>query len=349
MWFIMKNLWWIFLWLFFLFMLFIISSNNPERIIQDTNGDEQSSTQGDELDIVDELIERLENEASEQDQENTQSEMEDSWDTEDQALEWQRQWFFSSLFNFRRDSQEDTDVVEDESDLDSANQSIENETESDISEWGNETSENITTTIYNEWWQTSFGHLSVWQYQINTSSSWVASQKNRENNTSGDHQAIGSRFQVATHSLRLNNKYFTETIWYLMKWDELVQLTEKNSYGCFMVDVVSSHTAQDIQGYVCEKYLEILDEVSHRETAPMNNDIETTVLVPDTVIWDLISITSPQFDIDNLALFSWDMIEQLSELDSYGCFTWRIHFIQNGWYKELLSRVDQFCFKDIIR
>ena len=64
---------------------------------------------------------------------------------------------------------------------------------------------------------------------------------------------------VKTHSLKLNNKSFTKTNAYLLKWDKVEQLTNTNASGCFKVSVYSSTNttwgAQGKSGWVCQKYL----------------------------------------------------------------------------------------------
>ncbi len=68
---------------------------------------------------------------------------------------------------------------------------------------------------------------------------------------------IGKNHNVAVHSLKLNNAYFTQSDGYLLAGDTVKQLTETNSYGCFKAHVIASKIAQSNNkiGWVCNTYL----------------------------------------------------------------------------------------------
>lgn len=327
-------------------MLFIIASNNPETTTQNNNWEQESLSDSDTSDIVDELIDRLESEAADDDIWDTQNDTETWEDTQTQDAQSNEEWFFSRLFGWTRNDSEPSweELSNDEDreeivDADMDGRDVESE-----DQWDRQTD---ITVPHNEGEQAPWGHLTVWDTWGRSISYEMSYYTSTDITEISEWGKIGSRFHVATHSLRLNNKYFDKTLWYLMSWDELIQISERNTYGCFKVDVVMSSTAEGAQGYVCERFLEMIDEETM--IIESSDTMRETWLTLDTEIWDLITITYPQVDIGDVALFSGDQIEQLTEIDAWGCFTWRIHFIQDWWYRELLSRVDSFCFENLLR
>ena len=337
-------------------MLFIIASNNPNAVRNNQESWAPADTQ--QFDIVDELVQKLENES-----------LEANWftwswvdivsdidlDIEEKS---ESQWFFSRLFNRNNndESRSDNNSLSNQSDNNSPSNDYWQEiawedskqNENFDAPWDNQdTVSSLSVGLYNPIESSNHGNLVKWS--LTSLVMWISSTQESKNilHKQDEDFTLWSRFRVATHSLKLNNVYFTETLWYLMQWDELVQLSQKNNFACFLVEVVKSDTAEWKQGYVCEKYLdEVTEELQDSQAQETWDDL---TLRDDVQIWDIIELTQLQYDIDDKALFSWDYIEVLSPLSSSWCFTWRVHLVQSWWYKELLWYVGDFCLDDILR
>ena len=362
----MRNLGWIFLFVFFLFMLFIIASNNPER------GENQwwvqvevdwENTQW--ADPVDLLIERLEEEAREWQQDWTWDEItsvwteeiwttwslrEESWESEhreDERVE--NQWFFARLFWTRSQTNDeedelwtDTEVIEDRDD----NWHVDNESE----EYKSDTTDTAVDKITQEYRanQTSWNLVRTWtqQQQIYVPQHQIESSETRSAIYMSD---VWDIYSVNTHSLRLNNKNFSETLWFLMRDDTLRQISEINAYWCFEAEVVESATAMHRSWFVCQRYLSLLTSTDEGlYTQSTDEYIDIAFAYPETQIWDIIEIEVQQINIFDMALFQWDSIEQISEVDDGWCFTAIIHSVQFAWYTNLLGQSYQFCLDDIL-
>ena len=143
---------------------------------------------------------------------------------------------------------------------------------------------------------------------------------------------IWKQYSVGVKALKLNNKYFTETLGYLHKWDILEQTSKENSYGCFEVVVQSAeYVNKETKGYVCKKWLrENLekDEISYVDTQSEEKawkenispeDIQTSST--NTKIGDEIVFDPYEFDIqENIYLQTGDLLDQFSQLNSEQCF-----------------------------
>ena len=69
---------------------------------------------------------------------------------------------------------------------------------------------------------------------------------------------IGKSYEIWVHALKLNNKYFNQTLAYMSRGDRVTQLTQENSHGCFMVEVEKTWK----NWYVCKKYLQDISDSS---------------------------------------------------------------------------------------
>ncbi|MCD5375096.1 hypothetical protein LR010_01425, partial [Candidatus Gracilibacteria bacterium] len=88
---------------------------------------------------------------------------------------------------------------------------------------------------------------------------------------------VGMELEIGVHSLKLNNKYFNETLGYLMKGDSLTQLTQENNFGCFQVEVTNSTYSHNVgkTGYVCKKYLQAPEQTKNNTI--VEDIIETNI------------------------------------------------------------------------
>lgn len=156
-------------------------------------------------------------------------------------------------------------------------------------------------------------------------------------------------YEVFTYSLRLNNIFFDTTLGYLMKWDVVKRKWDIYTSWCFEVEVMISSTAQGKTWYVCKRFVTPVSEdviYSDISWSYTQNNISS---FPYTEIGDVITLTNFQLDIGNKAIFDWDQIDQMTEIDSDGCFIWRIFYIQPGGYTELKWHVQVFCNYEIYR
>lgn len=156
--------------------------------------------------------------------------------------------------------------------------------------------------------------------------------------------AIGNRYELAVKSLKLNNKYFNETLWYLSNWDIVTQISAENSYGCFEVTVEKNAK----QGYVCKKWFIKADDT---QNTPLNNEenISETVtekveVTSPTYIWDQIIMNDAFIVIDNLPLERGDIVDQLTDTDMYGCFT---ALVRQSYIIPTQGQTIQVCHTDI--
>jgi len=80
-------------------------------------------------------------------------------------------------------------------------------------------------------------------------------------------QKIIKRNENLTHivwvkSIALNNSYFTKKVWYAYYGDKLEQLTNLNKYGCFDSKVLESEKSKGLEGWTCIYYMKgHLDEL----------------------------------------------------------------------------------------
>jgi len=148
---------------------------------------------------------------------------------------------------------------------------------------------------------------------------------------------IGKSYSVWVHSLKLNNKYFNTTLWYLMRGDTITQTTVENSYGCFEVLVDNSvHASNNGKTwYVCKKWLteksgdessvnnapKVVVQTPVSEESSVNRDA-IYIELPQLGIWTLTALTNDAGSLSNsISLSSWDVIDQLDAEDESNCFT----------------------------
>lgn len=272
--FILRNLGWILLFLFFLFMLFIIStSQNKNPMQREASGSEmlQTGSLEDEeedknLDNFEKLVEKVQDEDTSKDI-SVDQKVDKNIDKEEDK---------KSIFDiFKR---KDTQATSTGSKL--SEDDIEDEQNSDMHKNQNEDEEN-TSQNDNKTIQTNFvteekTMNSGMNLEKNTGKS-VALKKGSAsglvyrwsyNSTISQNTNIstapGKEFQIWVHSLKLNNKNFTQKLGVLIKGDVVKQLWVENSRGCFEIEVLESQKLENLQkkGYVCKKYLAEKEEPS---------------------------------------------------------------------------------------
>lgn len=166
---------------------------------------------------------------------------------------------------------------------------------------------------------------------------------------------IWSQYKVSVHALKLNNKYFNETLWYLHNGDMLTQLSSENMYGCFLAEHLTDAWEKK-EWYVCRKYLEYISDDTQDEANLVGKNEENNEIVQleydnfkETFIWDMIILEKEQYDYEGKALFSWDIINQWSQLDEFGCFYGSVVYTHPLWYPELVWKLIHICQKDIYK
>lgn len=181
------------------------------------------------------------------------------------------------------------------------------------------------------------------EYSINNE------KKDITHNTPIEGWSIWKKYVVKVHALKLNNVDFTQTIWYLKKWDTVIQIWDKNTLSCFRVYM---QWEPNKTWYVCEKYLEHVTQNIWWEELQIKNYWNNQQVIPlnnifkQTKIWDIIILSNFQVDLqDNTALFQGDIIDQLTTLDAFWCFKGRI--MKTGTakiYPNLLWKTFVFCY-----
>ena len=132
--------------------------------------------------------------------------------------------------------------------------------------------------------------------------------------------AVGNTYKLAVSGLKLNNAHFNKSLGIMKKWDIVKQMTHENKHGCFSVQVVSGEIAWK-NGYVCKKWF-----TAHK--APMKHIVKNVV---STKIGDIHSVSATQLKLNNRAfntalttMNKGDKLEQIGNENMYGCFQARI-------------------------
>ena len=264
-------------------MLFIISSNNPTEIENTVNSEDNQTLT--ERDIVDELISRLEDEDG-SDQDDIYEQLEQLVEEDDAVQE--NKWFFARLFNRSDDASEVSDennnwelweeaLWNTDSNSEEANSGTLQDAD-DVNAWSHQ-----ATVFFDSQQSSNQQHLSKW---ASTNAHWVhfihpAQQSVSDYVIDYDFED-GDMYSVNTHSLRLNNKEFTTTLWFLLEGDVLQQLSAKNYYGCFLVEVLESTTALWMKWYVCDRYVKQLpeEELIEESFLPIEEPLEQESFLP---------------------------------------------------------------------
>jgi len=284
--FITKNLGWILLLLFFVFMLFIISSNNPQWENNSVTWSVSTwSTASWELDQnIDDLMKLINDDNSLQSESEAASwiqwevEIEtESWsldadvneNIEEEANDSEEKWFFARLF--WRDETDDNDQSSTQSGSTLSwiliNDNQENNQDSDVVD-ENELISDMSTNLGAQVWKNAniVKSNSAWSSKMYIDRQIVYPGLNLET-------AIWNTYEIWVTALKLNNKSFNQTLWYMKKWQKVTQLTSENSYGCFQVEVLSTWK----KWYVCKKYLEKSSQWNVQEELDNSTDYSAEI------------------------------------------------------------------------
>lgn len=331
--FITRNLGWILLLIFFLFMLFIISSHSKKEDVSQT----WSTLSGEVVDVVtDDDLDNLVKMLDEEDSENSEN---DTAEVDNEA----KPGFFASLFGKNKKKAEevkDVDTVEtvveestsvdtDASETTEAEETSPKEEEkkeglfSKLFGGNDEKDEAKESFVAGEQELSSEKNLmkdtniveSVNNIElINT----YAPEINAQDYPGVDLETeIGKEFEIGVFSLKLNNAYFNETLAYMLRGDRVKQLTQENVRGCFMVEITKSQNPENTwkTWYVCKKYLQEASDMIETFTEAPVDVVEVT-----SKVGDIITLEKDLEFRDGISLSAGDKIDQLSPADSNGCF-----------------------------
>lgn len=306
-------------------MLFVISSNDQRN--EETNtGSELTETLTWTQEDLDNLVEMLDNDTDtwsvveeDKSEENKTSSEEEISEEENVGNTDEDKWFFSRLF-WEKDENEDAsnENVEQGVETDDKNQNLVKDTQ--VKE--------VSATTQNA---------------IETYAPEILSHKVEIDYPGLDLETeVGNEYEVWVYSLKLNNKFFNETLWYMMQGDVVKQLTQENSFGCFEVEVLSAKNEDNVwkNGYVCKKYLSESSDSNGWD----NNVTNDTPSVSLTKVWDIITVEKETVLENGIMLSPGDIVDQMSPASENGCFTAHILSSQN---EINIVPVANVCLSDI--
>ena len=144
---------------------------------------------------------------------------------------------------------------------------------------------------------------------------------------------------VWVKSIFLNNAYFTERLYTAYRWDKLEQLTATNKYGCFKVKVISSEIKSNIgkTAWTCEYYMEWKTDTI-KEFKNITKDYYKNIKSKKITSVNKIKEVSVKSVYLNNAYFTkrlftvhkWDKLEQLTAINKYGCFKVKVISSKNS-------------------
>lgn len=356
-------------------MLFVISSNDADKKDVTEVNVQSGAIVVDSSDVT-ENVDVLEDMLGDDEKQEVEIIAEDEDNTEE------KQWFFSKLFGSSKDKQEESNEVENQTeDKNDENENkdiveVEVETEGQEKEkqWffskifkkddpsdninNQNTSREDANLVKNTWSDQSsdndIANISKYAPEV-LKTDIVYPGINLETQP-------GKKFEVGVHSLKLNNKYFNETLAYMLKGDIVRQITSENAYGCFEVELMTSALKKNIgkTGYVCKKYLQdlqddsidqsnIVEENKAENTESTNEsedtqENETSKNIPKTNIGDIIKIQKPKAVFGDITLIAGDCVDQMTEIDEQGCFM--AHVYQTS-IQDSIGKVGRICVSDI--
>ncbi|NDK09472.1 hypothetical protein GW846_01700 [Candidatus Gracilibacteria bacterium] len=370
-----RNLGWILLFAFFIFMLVIISSNSDEDAISNSGSTVTNTSTGEAN--LEKLSQKIENETGaiseslEKDELSASGEVisssgelsTDTKDTVDTPTKDADLSFFERLFGKKETKPVENNQTGTGTDAqDSASGSVDSSDEV-VTNTG--TSQAGSTSSTPNQVQTLRGEdLSKAPSASNLTSTtnktpWKTTQDHTINYPGTSLKTfVGKQFKVGVHSLRLNNVYFNETLAFMFEGDRVEQLTPENSYGCFKIKIISSSTTQNngSMGYVCKKYLK--DTTGGNVNTPVQKEIKKNVQSEQKVqeevkysgmqtqIGDIIMVNVDNVSFDNgeIKLQKGDSVDQMTKLDSAGCFIGRVFTAKIA---SSLEQVAKMCMSEL--
>jgi len=292
-------------------MLFIISSNNKAPQETHTGTLLETTQTGMTQEKLDSLIEKMDvqDETSDEDEVSSEDEI-----SEDTSMEDEKEWFFSKLF-----SKKETQTGSEDDSQDQWDTVLQNDKQENLVK----TSEKKEVSVATQNAVANYAPEILSQKQVYPG-------MNLET-------AIGKEFEVGVHSLKLNNKYFNETLGYIMQGDSLKQLSSENSYGCFEVEVLAAKNTANTgkTWYVCKKYLQDVQN---------ENEVIKTPAASYTKVGDVITVEKTVTFGNGIDLEPGDQIDQMTSSDENGCFMAHVY---NSVVSPDVVPVGVICMKDI--
>lgn len=317
-------------------MLFIISSNNKageDTLTGSANIETLTGAEKEDLDNLVDMIDGEENEVSEEEneqadetQENSSQEVitDDADNAEAQTQEdtqEEKEGFFSKMFGGKSENTQEVNE-----------------------EITDEVSENYTATQENLVKDTKETQISSeTAYAVQTYAPEIYAQPISYPGENIETQ-VGKEYEIWVHSLKLNNKYFNETLGYMMKGDRIVQLGEENAYGCFEVEILAAENTDNIGkvGYVCKKYLSDTNASTQQEVSQEN--VAKNPSMSLTNVGDVITVEKDFTMSNGIVLSVGDTIDQMTPATEDGCFT--AHILTAKIYPYVVP-VGDLCLSDI--
>ena len=270
--------------MFFIFMLFIISSNGTQKDILTNSGVSISGvTLSWETDQnLDDLIKRIDNQELVVEEETNEWEEElqisqevtttdvNSWEYEKGLISSEvvakdvkdEKWFFARLFG--KDDEEDRGEDKDTTQTWTTSTGTISWESNDNNDDTESTTQEIVTVSDTKDSETPKEATYVQvrnSKDTNSSSNMIKNSSWASKKTYVDptimypgtdlETKIGNSYEIGVTTLKLNNKNFDTTLAYLHKGETVTQLTSENEYGCFQIEVGTTSQL----GYVCKKYL----------------------------------------------------------------------------------------------
>ncbi len=352
--FIMRNLGWLLLAWFFIFMLFLISSNNSEKGPKNLTGSISTNSWEENLDA---LVEKLDDSelGTGEALENTASQ---SWvlDTGRKLSLFER--FFGKKDMKESDAFQDalkSDVQAVQENVNKTNSTQDNKTSSSQEEISSDTTVEIVKPN-----PSPIGNLVKDTVKMQPSSPLKPTSDLQTSLPKNIPQGeIGDTYKIAVPSLKLNDRLFSKVLWYLNQGDVVKQKGKQNVNGCFEAEVISAKNTLNIGklGYVCQKYLLISSSsemIQDVVDGAQDNIIQEHTVLPDlsrypkTQIGDIITLEKSGMIIlkEFTDLAVGDQIDQMTNIDEMGCFVAHVYYSSLHTSKDMVWKI---CVQDIYK
>ena len=327
--FILKNIWWVALFIFFAIMLLIISANQKDNIVTnkalETAKQELvftgSTTSTGELANLVKLLDEWDKAVIEAEEVEVKL---PEVDTKELSLDTTKKMNPIKKFFMRKDKEVISDEV-----MVSTGATMEEKEESkpkaDMTIVKKVVSTPIPATIvHTEWLAVK---KSAPAKMFKDSPAYTFGSKAIVYPGLNLKTAVGNTYKVWVHSLKINNAYFNKNLAYTMKGDILKQLTPENNHGCFKVEVLSSklQASKWVVWYACKKWLEAnttVESVAAKQV--VHNVVTTSIGDVHSVAPAELKINNASFDTVITKVKAGDTVEQVSAENQYGCFKVRI-------------------------
>ena len=130
--------------------------------------------------------------------------------------------------------------------------------------------------------------------------------------------------KVAVKSVFLNDAYFTKRLYTAYKGDKLEQLTNTNKYGCFKVKVISSKDVRNNWkiAWTCEYYMEWKTTSLEKYKTVAKDYYKNIKQINKTYkVWvKSLKLNNSTFNKKLGIVYYGDKVKQLTPTNKYGCF-----------------------------